>query len=844
MAGLQDLRRDIAYGVRMLVKSPGYSTVAVLSLALGIGANTAIFSLIDSVILKLLPVSNPRELVALSDPTFSGVNSGFDTGERAILSTREFEGLRDRTEAFSGVLAAESSMDRLNASVNGAAPEEIHTRLVSGNYFRVLGASALAGRVFSAEDEHGPGSAPYAVLNYSYWQSRFGGAFSALGAHIRVGKADLTVIGVARPSFHGEQIGAAPDAWVPLDMQPLLMPGRMWLQDDPAHVAEKVMWLQVIGRLKPGASRQQAQANVDVVFKQIVAEEFSKLVASQPRILKQFLKLHDAGNGVSSLRGDFADPLYVLMGVVGLVLLIACANVANLLLARATARQKEIGIRLALGAGRARVVRQFLVESLVLAAAGGLAGALFAAAGVKLLVRMVSEGSESLTLDVSPDFKTLLFTTGICLLTGLIFGLAPAWQSTRVNVSRTLKEAGRGLTGSSSRIGLGKILVIGQIAISAMLLIGAGWFVRTLRNLENIELGYSRDRLALVRVDLLSAGYSGDKLPLAYENLRDRLALIPGVRAVTYSQNGLFSGSESGDMISVEGYTSKKDDDRASRFDGVGPGYFTDIGIPMLLGRDIGPQDVAGSESVCVVNEAFAKFYFGASNPIGRHVTDEFPDNRKTFSIVGVARDSRENGLTRAVDRRFYLSARQPLGGYSPFMNYEIRTMSDAGPVLEAARKTILSFDPAIRVEHPRTMQALLDENLLQRRLIAQLSAAFGGLALLLAAIGLYGVLSYGVARRTNEIGIRMALGAEGGSVIRMILSETALLIAIGLAIGVPASLACARFVQSKLFGLKPADPMTLVAAMGVLAAVALASGWIPAQRAAKVDPMVALRDE
>ncbi len=844
MTGFAELRQDFAYSVRMLAKSPGYSAVAVVSLALGIGANTAVFSLIDSVILKMLPVRNPQELVALTDPTESGVGIGTSTGERSILSTREFEALRDRTETFAGVLAAQAELDHDNASVNGGPPEEIHTRLVSGNYFSVLGANALVGRAFSGADERGPGSAPYAVLSYAYWQRRFGGAFSAIGARMRVARADLTVVGVTPPSFHGEQIGAAPDVWVPLDMQPQLMPGRMWLQDDPGRIAEKVMWLQVIGRLKPGVSRQQAQANVDVVFKQIVAEEFWQLSRSQPTILKQNLKLHDAGNGVSSLRGDFADPLYVLMAVVALVLLIACANVANLLLARATARQKEIGVRLALGAGRARVVRQFLVESLVLAIAGGVAGAAFAAAGVKLLVLMVSSGSDPLTLDIRPDLKVLLFTTGICLFTGLIFGLAPAWQSSRVNVSRTLKEAGRGLTGSSARIGLGKILVIGQIALSTVLLIGAGWFVRTLRNLENVDLGYSRDRLIVVSADLLSAGYSGDKLPIAYEDLRDRLARIPGLRAVTYSTNGLFSGDESGDEVSVEGYTSKNNADLHSGFDEVGPGYFASVGIPLPLGRDIGPQDTASAESVCVVNETFAKFYFGGSNPIGKHVTDEFPDNRKTFTIVGVARDARDHNLNEKIRRRFYLAARQPLGEFPGYLHYEIRTMGDTAPLIEASRKAMLAFDPAIKVGTPRTMEALLDDNLRQQRIIAQLSTAFGALALVLAAIGLYGVLSYGVARRTNEIGIRMALGAQGGSVVRMILRETAALIAIGLAVGIPASLACAKLIQSKLFGLKPADPLTLSVALGVLVAVALASGWLPARRAAKVDPLTALRYE
>jgi len=434
------------------------------------------------------------------------------------------------------------------------------------------------------------------------------------------------------------------------------------------------------------------------------------------------------------------------------------------------------------------------------------------------------------------------FTTAVCLLTGLIFGFAPAWQSARINVSNTLKEAGRGLTGSSSRIGLGKILVIGQIALSVVLLIGAGWFIRTLRNLENVNPGYPREKLVLVGVDFLSAGYSGERLPPVYSELRDRLAGVPGVRAVTYSQNGLFSGSESGDRITVEGYKPQKARDDHARFDEVGPGYFSIVGIPILLGRDIGPQDVASAESVCVVNETFAKFYFAGANPIGKHVTDEFPDTRKTFVIVGVARDARDHSLRRDVFRRFYLAARQPLGEYTPFLQYELRTFGDPGAVIQAARRAVLSFDPSIPIGSAKTMDMLLDDTLRQERLVAQLSTVFGGLALLLACLGLYGVLSYAVARRTNEIGIRMALGAERGAVARMILRETAVLIAIGLAVGVPASLACARFVESKLFGLKPADPVTLSVALGTLIAVAVAAGYMPARRAAKVDPLVALR--
>jgi putative ABC transport system permease protein len=839
------LLKDLRYTGRALWKNPGFTVVTVLSLALGIGVNTAIFSLIDALLLKTLPVENPGQLVMVSDPNSAGVSVGRQNGERSLFTYEEFDRMRDRNQVFTGMFAAESSADRENVSINGGSLEELRARLVSGDYFPTLGVKPLVGRIFTREDEKGPGSDPYAVISYAYWQKRFGLDAGVLGRTVQIHKTFLTIIGVMPPRFFGETVGESPDAWLPMMMEPLVKPGRDWLHDDRSKT-ERVEWLLVAGRLKPGVSAKQAESSLNVLFQQVIHETAgSNLPPDRLRQLaEQKIKIQAGSRGASPLRDDFNEPLLLLMAVVALVLLIACANVANLLLARSAARQREIGIRLAIGAARGRLIRQLLTESFVLALLGGAMGVLFAVWASQLLLRMVASVNNPVPLDVHPDLRMLVFTLGVSLLTGLVFGLAPAFRATRVDVGSTLKENSRGVIGSGARITMGKALVISQVAISLLLLIGAGLFLRTLENLQRVDLGYPREKLLLVRVDALGAGYESAQRASVFQTLLERFRSVPGVRAVTLSENGLFSGTESGDQISVEGYKPQKKGDDHARFDQIGPGYFSTLGVPILLGREVGPQDAGTAAPVCVINEAMSRFFFGTQNPIGKHITDEFPDTRTTFQIVGVTKDDRDHQLRGDVPRRFYIPFFQGLGGIPAAGNFEIRTFADPNSVIRMIRQQVEQVDRSLPILSASPLGELLDRRLTQERLLAQLCAFFGALALLLASVGLYGVLSYSIARRTNEIGIRMALGAQSRTVLGMVLRETAVVVAVGIAIGVPVAFALTRLVASKLYGLKATDPLTIAIASLVLAAVAMLAGYLPARRASRVDPLIALRHE
>jgi predicted permease len=818
------IHQDLRYAIRTLASQPGFTAVAVLSLALGIGANTAIFSLINSVLLSTLPVRDPQSLVILTNPASNGITIGKKSGEREELTYSEFRQLRDLPSLFASLMACQIEPERIPVRVNGSGAEEIVVQMVSSEYFSTLGVPALLGRTLRPDDDP---DAPNAVISYDYWQRRFGRRADVLGSRIAIRQGVFSIIGVASASFFGETVGQRPEIWVPLSMQPAVMPGRDWLHENAGN-RDKIMWLHVFGRLKPGVRIETAQAAANVTFQQGLTAFYS----SGDTAKKQWLKLRPAASGASQIRGEFAGPLTILLIASGLVLLIACANLGNLMLARTTARIREMSVRLALGAGRGRLIRQLLTESMVIAFLGGVAGvgaAWILRAGLLHLV------SDTIHLLVTPNTRVLGFAFALTVAAGLILGLLPALRTMSVNAGAGLKALGRGVTGSAAWLRTGKFVVVGQVALSVPLLAGAGLLLRTLQNLQQVDLGYVKERLFLMRVDVQMAGYEEQRRLPVFQRLLERVRAVPGVRAASYSKNGLFLGSRSSGRVQVEGYTQEGGDGVSSVWEIAGPDYFSTLGIPLLAGREITEQDQPSSNKVCVINEAFAKRFFTGRNPLGMHVDK--------YEIAGVARDSRNGSLRDKIEPRFYVPATQPID-VPRFITFVVRTAAEPSSVLAGVRQAILSEDRNLPITAASTLMELVDRQMVQDRLLARLTAAFGLVGLFLAAIGLYGVVSYGVARRTNEIGIRKALGAQHGAVMGMILRETASLLAVGLVSGFGLCLAGVRFITSRLYGLAPTDPVAVAAAITVLTGVALLAAWLPAYRASRVDPLIALRYE
>jgi predicted permease len=831
--------RDLRYALRTMAARPGFTAVAVLSLALGIGANTAIFSLWNGVLLSPLPlVHKPEQLVMLTNPNASGGWHGDAGGDRDWLTYAEFEQARDRVRGFSAVMASQSYLDRWPVRFQGGEGEEAHGRLVSGGYFQFLGVSPALGRTFTAADDGA--DSPCAVIGYNYWQRRFGGRPDVLGTTFALRQAVLTIIGVAPRGFIGESIGQQPDLWVPLRMQPRVLPGEDWLHDTPPA---KAMWLHVFGRLKPGVTPARAEAEANAVFKAGL-ESFYGAVASPDRrreLLDQRLRIRPGAGGASKTRGDFSTSLTVLLAAVGLLLTIACANLANLLLARGAARKAEMALRLSLGASRGRLLRQLVTESLVLAAMGGLAGLAVAYSLQRALLRMMVQSDQDFQMSLGLDPLVLAFALAVTLLAAMLFGLLPAWQATGADAGTSLREGGRGSVG---RMAWGRSLVTLQLALSLPLLVGAGLLARTLYNLQHVELGYPAERLLLVGINSREAGYDSARSGALFRELLGQIERIPGVQAASFSFNGLFTGSNTSNRIEVEGYTPKRDNDRDTGMDMVGPNYFSTLGVPIVLGREILESDRAGAPRVCVINQAFAKHFFAGRNPIGMHITSTGDGSRKAYQVVGVARNARTQSVRGDVPGRLYIPVTQSPRDNVKRANFLIRTAAEGTPVLAAVRRAFQRVDPALPIGYAQSFQEKMAPSTAPDRSTAQLAVVFGCVALSLAAIGLYGVLAYGIARRTGEIAVRIALGAQPGRVIAMILRETMGLVIAGLALGGGLAYAASRGIASQLYGVDPQDPLTAALATGLLLLVALGAAYLPARRASKLDPMAGLRQE
>ena len=829
--------QDIRYALRVMAAHPGFTAVAVLSLALGIGANTAIFSLWNGIANRSLPgVRDPQQLVILSNPDEAGAWHGESRGDRDLLTWQEYEQLRDRSTSFSAILASQSSLDTWPARLEGGSPEEVRGRLVSGTYFQALGVHAALGRVIPAEADRT--DFPYAVISYPYWQRRFGANPDVLGTHITIRNAVLTVIGVTPPDFIGETTAQQPDLWAPIRMQPAVIPGENWLHDEPPA---KMMWLHVFGRLRPGVTLARASAESNAIFKAGLETFYGGVSSLEKRngFLDQRLKPRMAAGGASEARGTFSDSLTALLGAVGLLLLIACANLANLLLARGSTRRTELALRISLGASRGRLVRQLVTESLVLAALGGIAGLSAAWLMHGALAGLIAQTDATFHLRFSLDPAVLAFTVAVTLAAGLLLGLLPAWQVTRAGLGSTLKERGRGNTGS-----WGRVLVSAQLALSLPLLAGAGLLARTVYNLQHQQLGFNSERLLMLGINSRVAGYNSARSQMLFARLLEQIQMLPGVKAATFSLNGIFTGTTTRDDIQVAGFVPRSEEDHGSVLDLVGPEYFSTLGIPMVLGRAIGAGDDGAAPRVCVINESFARKFFAGRNPVGLDVTDADIEPHTTYRVAGVACDARTGGLRGEIGPRFYVSYMQPPADFVKRATFIIRTASDRTAILSAVRRAFQRVDPTLSISHPRSLEEQMLPSTAAERITARVALVFGSVALLLAAIGLYGVLAYGIARRSGEIAIRIALGARPGSVVGMILGETTWLLLAGLAAGFGLAWAASRFITSQLYGISPQDPLTLSAAVVLLLVVALVAVYLPARRASRLDPMTALRQE
>jgi macrolide transport system ATP-binding/permease protein len=853
----EQLMQDLRYALRTMSNNRAFAALAVLSLALGIGANTAIYSFMDSILLRSLPVADPESLVLLNwhAQAFGGIGktrvasvvtrmmgsinpdpkSGVISGVFPYLA---FELLAKTDSVFSSVFSYHWAFDQLNVKVHGQA-DLAGLEFVSGNYFRGLGVPAAAGRLLLADDDR-VGAPAVAVISYAYSRKRFGAPSQAVGNSVLVNSIPFTLVGVAAPEFFGVDPAVSPDVYLPLHANLLLEPPDPMVSVGQRYLDPHFYWVGVMARLRPGVSMGQAQATLGPMFHEWVLTTASN---DQEKANLPALVTRKGGGGVDTLRRKYSKPLYVLLTLVGLILLIACSNMANLLLARATARRREIAVRLSIGAGRSRVIRQLLTESVLLASMGGAVGVLFAIWGIRVLTTLLSNGRENFTLHAELNGHVLAATMALSILTGILFGLVPAIQSTRVDVMPALKDTRAGgpetrMSGFFSHLTLGRALVVAQIAISLLMLVATGLFVGTLSNLQSIQLGFNRENMLLFGLNARQPGRSDSEISGFYRNLQEQFRSIPGVRAVGLSKGQPMDGGMMTLPFAVRGPMVP------SATLGVGPAFFTALQLPILAGRDIEDRDLTG-QPVAVVNELFAKAQFGKENPLGQHIKlggSGLPETE--MEIVGVCANARYGGLREKPQPIVYfVHNRVTFPPVGPVV-FELRTAGDPLAYVKTVREIVHRADPAIPVSNIKTQTAQIDQLISQEITFARLCTAFAILALVITCVGLYGSVTYNVTRRTGEIGIRMALGAQRPTVLWMILREVFALAAAGLVIGIPAAFATSKLVASFLFEMKPNDPRALTFAVITLATAALLAGYVPARKASQIDPMVALRHE
>lgn len=832
---VESFLQDLRYGVRILRKSPGFTTVAVLTLALGIGANTAIFSLTYQILLRQLPVQHPEELVILRSPGPQGGHVSSDGDSANSFSYPMYKDLRERSTVFSGLLA------RYPVSLSVAGPgfsERASGELVSGNYFETLSVRPVLGRLFASQDETAAGADTVAVLSYGYWTSRFGRDENILNKPLTVNGSVLTVVGVAQDGFTGVQIGQMPDIFVPITMKAQMTPGWDGLD------APRDYWLAIMGRLKPGLKRDQAEAALQGVYHTIVQSELPLFKLSQkaePLYLQKKLLLDPGSHGRPILQKDAQTPLLFLAGMVGLVLIIACANLASLLIAKGEARQQEMAVRLSLGAGRGRLLRQLLTESLLLALAGGVAGLAVGVVTLRAIIHAIPNSVGAMGLETRLDTHVLLFAAGVSLLTGVLFGLAPAIRVLRVAPRGPLQDSGKAFAGSAANVRVRKWMMTFQVAMTVVLLAGAGLFTMSLVHLQLEDLGMHTEHVVQFSIAPGMSRYSPGQTNALAAELKKNLAALPGVLSASAAEVPIFSNSDVSANVTIGGYTPQENENMDVEQNRVGANYFTTLGIPLLRGREFTDADTADSPKVAVINETMAKRFFGSNAALGRVFTFGAGNNvHPDIEIIGVVADSKYSDVRNHKYPFAYLPYTQDKNLTE--VTFYVRTAQDPAALAPMLTKTVAARDAGLPVYNLKTLAAQVKETVFADRLLAALSACLGVLAAFLAAIGLYGVMAYVVARRTREIGVRIALGATRGKISWLILREVAQVAGIGLVIGLPLSFLTGRLIQSVLFGVNAGSPLVLALTAALLVTVALLAGGLPARKAAGVDPMVALR--